>query len=225
MSFNTRDPGADTRITETPEFVSIFMSRLKSGIGRDAQFVSDDGRSLKIEIVDAKREALRIEIVTIIGHARSEWWTFDKFERFLSSGFIALRDGETHKKWLDNSRPKPYSAEEIAMINSGYDKYGFSWPLMPIPTKHVSWDALVEIPEDTVQEWVLRFRAEAEDRTVHLWSRELNDGTDVYLTTTGHCPESSFGFPDIHALVMKMRYETLQFRPASPKALDHGPRP
>lgn len=209
--FNTHDRTTDEKIVEPAEVVSDVMERLRAGVGRGTRLTSDDCRSHEIDLVDANRQGLRIEIVTNLGNARKEWWTFDKFERFLSNGFLALNGGETYAKWVENSRPRPPSRETVAAMNRFCRELGFKWPLLPLSSK--SGDDIIDIPDQPGSEWELHYVSSDGDKSVYIWSLVAEDGTEAFMPTEGNVPKGRRGFADIYGLVTTMKYEHLQFRP------------
>ncbi|MCV9964901.1 hypothetical protein OIU34_23695 [Pararhizobium sp. BT-229] len=222
--FNTRDRTTDERIAEPAVVVSDLMERLRIGGGQGTRLTSDDCRSHEIDLVDAQREGLRIEIVTTLGHARKEWWTFDKFERFLSGGFLAINGGETYAKWVENSRPRPPSKETVAALNRFCRELGFKWPILPLPSKTLGGDDIVDIQPDQIgSDWELQYVASDGDKTVHLWCLVGEDGTEAFVPTRGNVPKGRRGFADIHGLVTTMRYEHLQFLPPPKDAPSSSP--
>lgn len=211
--FNTLDPDSSKRITESRETVAEIIAGLKSGIGAELALISDDGRSHVVDLVLPGESRVRVEIISAVGNSRKETWSFGKFESFLSAGFLSVRDGSVHRKWIENSRPKPLSDEAKASINDFYRRHGFSWPMTPIPMYPKGSEAIIDLPADAEGEWSPIFAAR--DSDVRIWSFELPDGTEAYLSTTGERrPSARAGFADLAVLIDTMGYGRLGFDPA-----------
>lgn len=120
--FETESRETGERLTNSPEEIEKLRLRLHSRLNaKDINFISDDKRRHEVISSVDNEKKVSLRIFSAVGNARNERWDLEKVLRYLESGFLAEWGGDLHNLWIDNSKPKPMTAEQIEQLR----RWGF----------------------------------------------------------------------------------------------------
>lgn len=120
--FETECRETGEKLTNSPEVIEDLRLRLHSKLDAPKiNFISDDKRRHEVIFSVDGENKVSLRIFSAVGNVRNERWQLDKVMSYLEAGFLAEHGKDLHKRWIENSKPKPMTEDQIEQLR----RWGF----------------------------------------------------------------------------------------------------